>query len=143
MMLPSWIRRLYTRPVTRTIRKMPRRARLGLEALEDRYCPSTFTVLNTQDDSSVGSLRWAVEQANTTAGDDAIVFDSTAFSTPQTITLGGSQLELSDTTGATTITGPAAGVTISGNNQSRVFQVDAGVTASFANLTITKGSADN
>ena len=47
------------------------------------------------------------------------------FSTPQTITLAGTQLELSDTTGTETITGPAAGVTVSGGGLSRVFQVDA------------------
>ena len=43
---------------------------------------------------------------------------------PQTITLTHGQLELSDTAGPQTITGPAAGVTISGGGNSRVFQVD-------------------
>ena len=62
------------------------------------------------------------------------------FNTPQTITLSGTQLELSDTTGTETITGPAAGVTVNGNDASRVFQVDAGVTASISGLTITGGS---
>ena len=46
------------------------------------------------------------------------------FSTPQTITLAGTQLELSDTTGTVTITGPAAGVTVNGGGLSRVFQID-------------------
>ena len=49
---------------------------------------------------------------------------STVFATPQTITLGGAQLELSDTTGTETITGPAAGVTVNAGGASRVFQVD-------------------
>ncbi len=62
------------------------------------------------------------------------------FKTPQTITLNGTQLELSDTTGTETITGPAAGVTVSGNNASRVFQVDGSVTASISALTITGGN---
>ena len=31
-----------------------------LEVLEDRTVPSTFTVTNTLDDGSVGSLRWAI-----------------------------------------------------------------------------------
>ena len=61
------------------------------------------------------------------------------FKTPQTITLTGTQLELSDTTGTETITGPKAGVTVSGGGLSRVFQVDAGVTASISGLTITGG----
>ena len=58
---------------------------------------------------------------------------------PLTITLTGSQLELSNTSGTETITGPAAGVTVSGGGLSRVFQVDANVTASISGLTITGG----
>src|SRR5262249_19202235 len=72
---------------------------------------------------------------------DTIDFDSGVFSTPRTITLNGTQLELSDTTGATSIAGPAAGVTVSGGGKSRVFQVDALVTASIADMTITGGFA--
>ena len=72
-----------------------------------------------------------------------ITFDPTAFATPQTITLTSGQLELSDTSGTETITGPAAGVTVSGGGTSRVFQVDTGVTASISGLTITGGNANN
>ena len=71
---------------------------------------------------------------------NTIVFDPTVFSTPQTITLSDGPLELSDTGGTQTITGPAAGVTISGGGTSRVFQVDSGVTASISGLTISGGS---
>src|SRR5262249_23491499 len=85
-------------------------------------------------------LREAIAQANANAGPDTIVFDSTVFSTAKTITLGGSQLELSDTTGATTITGPAAGVTGSGNNASRVCLVASNVTGSFSGLTSAGGN---
>ena len=74
-------------------------------------------------------------------GAETITFDKTVFKTPQTITLSGSQLELSDTTGTETITGPKAGVTVNGGGLSRVFQVDAGVTASISGLTITGGNA--
>ena len=63
------------------------------------------------------------------------------FKTPQTITLTGGQLELSDTTGTETITGPTAGVTVNAGGLSRVFQVDADVTASISGLTISGGSA--
>ena len=87
--------------------------------MEDRTVPSTFTVTNLLDDGSAGSLRWAVGQANMAGG--AIDFDPAVFATPQTITLTGTQLELTDTTGTETITGPKAGVTVSGNNASRVF----------------------
>ena len=118
------------------------RMRPTLLALEDRRLLTTFTVNSTLDDGSDGTLRWAVGQANSNGGADTIDFDSTVFNTPQTITLGGTQLELSDTTlGGTSITGPAAGVTVSGGGLSRVFQVDANVTASFTGLTISGGLA--
>ena len=67
-------------------------------------------------------------------GANTITFDPTVFATAQTITLTGGQLALSNTSGAETITGPAAGVTVSGGGLSRVFQVDAGVTASISGL---------
>ncbi|HBI43132.1 MAG TPA: hypothetical protein DDY78_09800 [Planctomycetales bacterium] len=76
-------------------------------------------------------------------GAETITFDKTVFNTPKTITLNGNQLELSDTTGTETITGPAAGVTVSGGGLSRVFQVDASVTASISGLTISGGSASS
>ena len=71
------------------------------------------------------SLREAVGFANTApSGDSNISFDSTVFNTPQMITLTGSQIELCNTSGTETITGPQAGVTVSGGGLSRVFQVD-------------------
>ena len=102
----SWIRKLFTRPTTRTVRKALRQVLPTVEALEDRCCPSTWIVTNTLDDGSFGSLRYAVNQANANPGPDSIIFDPNVFSTAQTITLGGSQLDLSDKTGETTITGP-------------------------------------
>ena len=48
--------------------------------------------------------------------------------------------ELSNSTYAVTITGPATGLTISGGGTSRVFQVDSGVTATLSGLTISGGS---
>jgi hypothetical protein len=92
----SWIRKLFARPVTPPIRKRPHRALLAVYALEDRTVPSTFTVTNLLDDGSFGSLRWAVGQANATGGDETIAFDPTLFATPRTITLSGTQLELTD-----------------------------------------------
>ena len=143
MTMRSWIRRLFPRPVTRTIRKALHRARPALEVLEDRCVPSTIVVNNPTDTPVVGEidLRQAIVQANTTGGTETITFDKTVFKTPQTIILGGTQFELSDTTGTETITGPKAGVTVSGGGLSRVFQVDALVTASISGLTITGGNA--
>jgi len=138
----SWIRQLFTRPVTRAIRKPPHRARLGLgvEALEDRRLLS-IVVNNATDVPVAGEtdLRQAIAQANATAGANTITFDPTVFTTPQTINLTGGQLELSNTTGTETITGSAAGVTVNAGGASRVFQVDALVTASISGLTITGG----
>ncbi len=118
-----------------------RRMRPTVLALEDRRLMSTFTVTNTLDNGSAGSLRWAVGQANSAGAAGVIAFDQKVFKTAQTITLTGTQLELSDSTGAETITGPKVGVTVSGGGLSRVFQVDGGVTASISGLTITGGSA--
>ena len=84
------------------------------------------------------TLPGAVSLANQFAG-SAITFDPKVFATLQTITLT-AQLELSNTKDSTTITGPAAGVTISGADTSRVFEVDSNVTASLSGLTITGGS---
>src|SRR5438445_12315417 len=91
----SWIRNLFARPITRTIRKAPHRIRPALEVLEDRCVPSTIVVNNPTDTQVAGQidLRQAIVQANTTGGDETIVFDSTVFNTPQTITLGFGQLE--------------------------------------------------
>src|SRR5262249_28267845 len=119
----------------------PSRIRLSVEAMEGRVVPATFTVVNTLDDGSVGSLRWAVDQANTNLGDDLIDFDSKAFKSAKTITLGGTQLELTDTKGTQTIKAPSGGVTVSGGGLSRVFQIDEHVTASITGVTIGDGNA--
>jgi hypothetical protein len=119
-----------------------RRMRPSVMALEDRQLLATFTVINTLGDGTPGSLRWAIGQANANAGADTIAFDGAAFATPQTIALGGTQLDLTDTTGATTITGPAAGVTVSGGGASRVFKVNAMVAASISGVTISGGRDD-
>jgi hypothetical protein len=157
MSMHSWIRSLFGRPVTRPIRKEPRRGRLSLEPVEDRWVPSTVTVTNLSDDpndhsadtSNIAalianpgadgtiSLREAVLAANNTPGDNTINFAVTGM-----ITLGGTELELTNKTGMTTITGP--GVTVSGGGvnrlfNSRVFEVDAGASAVLSGLTITGG----
>ena len=123
-----------------------RRGRLRLRpavlALEGRALLSTLTVINTSD-SGPGSLRAAISQADQDGGGDTIVFSS-MFDTPQTITLTGGQLELTGTEAGATITGPGANLlTVSGNNASRVFLVDANASAKIAGLTVTGGNAQN
>ena len=82
-----------------------RRLRPTVLALEGRTLLSTFTVNSTADNGSTGTLRWAIGQANSDNQADTIVFSS-LFNTPQTITLTGGPLELTDPA-TTTITGPA------------------------------------
>ena len=114
-----------------------------LLALEERELLSTIVVNNPTDTPVAGQidLRQAIGQANTNGGNETITFDKTVFMTPQTITLSGTQLGLSDTTGTETITGPKAGVTVSAGGASQVFQVGASVTASISGMTITGGNA--
>ena len=58
----------------------------------------------------------------------------------ETIVLTQGELDLTDTTGTTTINGLGPSqLTISGNNASRVFDVSNGASADISGLTITKG----
>ncbi len=119
----------------------------GVTGPADTLTVIPSSVVNTTADNfgfSHGtiSLRDAIAGANAVPG-QTITFDPTVFASAQTITLSLGQLELSDTSGTETITGPAAGVTVRGNNTSRVFQVDSGVTATISGLTITGGKAVN
>ncbi len=120
-----------------------RRLRPDMLILEDRRLLSAIVVNNPTDSPVTGQidLRQAVAQANAATSPSSVEIE--LGTTVATITLGGSQLELSNTNDAVTIyDGPGQGpVTISGNNTSRVFQVDTGVTASLSGLTISGGSA--
>lgn len=95
---------------------------------------ATYTVLNTND-SGPGSLRQSIVDANTNAGADIIIFNAGVIGTITLVTA------LPDITGALTITGPGANVlSVSGNNNSRVFLITGGVTVNINNLTITGGN---
>jgi hypothetical protein len=88
---------------------LPRhRARLWVQALEDRCTPTTFTVSNALD-SGTGSLRQAItdSNANYPNGPDTITFDATAFSSPQTISLLTALPAIQDNVA---ITGPGSGL---------------------------------
>ena len=106
-----------------------------VESLEARVFFSTYTVTNLHD-SGLGSVRADIQMANASPGADTITF---AAGLTGLINLTSGQLEISDDL---TITGPgSASITISGVNQSRVFQVDAGKTAFISGVTITSGHA--
>jgi predicted outer membrane repeat protein len=108
-----------------------------LEALEDRWLPSTLTVLNNLD-SGAGSLRAGIAAA---LNGDTIVFAPSLVG--QTITLTSGELLIKQ---SITIAGPGAGnLTVSGNHASRVFEVSEGkgkgknVTVILSGLTIGNG----
>jgi hypothetical protein len=108
-------------------------------ALEGRALLSTLTVSNTND-SGPGSLRAAVNQADTDRGGDTIVFSS-MFNADRVIGLTSGELVL-DTPETTTITGPGASLlSISGLGQSRVFEISG--RAQLSGLTITGGNTEN
>src|SRR5438552_7463563 len=93
---------------------------------------ATFTVSNVND-SGVGSLRQAILEANARPGADEITFAQLEG----TITLTSGQLAITDDL---TIAGPGAKeLAISGNDSSRVFDVEgsATTTVTITGLTVT------
>jgi len=95
--------------------------------LESRIVPANFQVTSLADTATGGTLREAIDLANTTAGNDTIGFAPSLFSSGAgTITLLTAQLPQilnastvvgAGTRGTLTITGPGATtLTISGNN---------------------------
>src|SRR5262249_35785836 len=106
-----------------------------LDVLEDRTLPSTFTVLNLNDNGA-GSLRQAVLDANTNPGPDDVAFSLTLRGT---ITLTSGELAVTD---ELKINGTGTRkMTVDGNDTSRVFYIGAGVPVSISSLTITRGVA--
>lgn len=116
--------------------------------------PSAYVVDRTDDSTALDlsnsacsaaandcSLRGALGRALTDGVNSAISFDPTVFANAQTITLAGAQLIVIPN-GTLTITGPANGVTISGNQKSRVFLLGGSPTVALSNLTIANGAAN-
>jgi hypothetical protein len=95
-----------------------------------------LTVTNTND-SGAGSLRQAILDANSAAGEDTINFNQVS---PATITLASQLPAITDSVGLI-IDGGSADITISGDNKYRVFEVGSGAKLTLSNLTVTKGNA--
>ena len=105
------------------------------ESLEVRRLLSTFTVTNLND-SGPGSLRGAISQASQASG--SIV--DFASGLRGTINLASGQLEIS---GSVNIVGPGTdGLTVNAGLRSRIFQIDAGATATISGITLTEGDAE-
>ena len=85
----------------RKLRRAKQQVRPVVETLEDRTLPSNIVVNNPTDTPVAGEtdLRQAIAQANANGGNETITFDPAVFATAQTITLNGTQLELTDTIG--------------------------------------------
>ena len=109
--------------------------------------PANDFVVTTTGDSGEGSLRQAMLNANAIVGADEIRFDSKVgpFGPPQRIII---EKPLPKITEQVTIDGyvggflwRAAGVTISGGDQHRIFSIPQGTTARIMNLTLADGKA--
>jgi len=112
---------------------------------------ASIVVTTTADEQNINgqcSLREAIWNANNNdqsgstdcaagSGDDTITFNVSG-----TITLGSQLPNITDAAGLT-ILGSAGGMTISGNNTVRVFEVNLGATLKLQNLTVANGRALN
>lgn len=157
MGFPSWLR--IGSHTGKQRRQRRRRAfyRPCLEVLEQRQAPAVLTVNTATDETTADnflSLREAINVVNSEStnglsqdelnlvnqtellgSEDTIVFDPGLNG--QTITLNGSQLSL---TRNVKVTGLGADqLMISGNNSSRVLEVDPSVTVTLSGLTIANG----
>ncbi len=114
--------------------------------------PATFTLNNDETPSLVvtttqdvvnpfdgfTSLREAIDYAETLGGNQTITFTPGLTGS---IALNGTELLLDQTGGTLTIQGPGANVlSISGNNQSRVFDIASGTTVNISGLTVEDGN---
>ncbi len=109
--------------------------------LESEFNPNVLIVNTTADiidaNDGVTSLREAIHAANVIPGADIIRFN--LGSTPETITLKGEQLYISD---RLAIEGPGAeALTISANSESRIFEIAPETTVNITGLTLSNGSS--
>lgn len=106
---------------------------------------ATFTVTKTADTNdgicdNDCSLREAVAAANASTDNDTIVFAPMFTNSAQTITLSGTDLQINNN-GTLTVTGPGAHrLTVSGNNQSRIFTNNVDATTTISGLRLTGGN---
>jgi len=106
---------------------------LGVTVIPDQVAGASSDVVLNCNNSGSGSLPAVVAGA---APGDTIIFSVPSSCTIITLT------STIDITTSVTIDGPGAGtLAVSGNNASAVFQVDGGVSATIAGITVEDGSA--
>ena len=99
-------------------------------------------VVGSDTDNGVTTLRDAINRANTDAGEDLIVFDRSVFTNAQTITLNLGELDITHNLDIIAPKDSLTGgdlVTVSGNNASRVFEIEFGATVSLDGLIVDSG----
>ena len=108
--------------------------------LEDRRLLATINVTSAADDGSANTLRWAIGVAN--IADTPTSIDIELGASPAMITLELGELDLTNTSQPITIyDGAGQGpVSISGDDESGIFDIGENVTATLSGLTITGGS---
>jgi predicted outer membrane repeat protein len=94
--------------------------------------------VGTLADSGVGSLRDIIAQANLAGGGTIGLKRSVFAGARQTITLTSGQIPV---TTAITITAPEVGVTLSGNNNSRIFNITGGADLRLERFHLTDGKS--
>ena len=114
--------------------------------------PSAIITVNSTDDalndpnSGVTTLRDAINQANGDTGEDLIVFDRSLFSNGQTISLNLGELDITHNLDIIAPRDSLTGadlVTVSGNNASRVFEIEKGATVNLDGLIVADGFVKN
>lgn len=115
-----------------------RRRRLCVRDLECRITPTIYTVTSIAD-SGAGSLRQAAINANASAGADTIVFDTTLFSSAQSIALSSGQIAITENV---EITGPGSALlTVKGGATAsptdRIFRIDDNLPGKSLTVTIS------
>ena len=108
--------------------------------------PTGIIVVNSIDDApsvdGVTTLRDAINQANSDAGEDLIVFERSLFSSQQTIRLNLGELDITHNLDIIAPSDSLTGndlLTVSGNKTTRVFEIEAGATVSLNGLIVSDG----
>lgn len=115
---------------------LPVAATLGSTVTATVTIKDAFLVTNSNN-AGAGSLRQAMTDAANHAGPDAVAFASSL--TGQTITLA-SEIIVTDTGGVTVDATSVGGLTISGNNATRLIRVPSGGVLNLRRLRLTQGS---